>query len=716
MWRIINYLTKGVRSVRPSQCCSQDYADEGKKHHCEPLPQKSVTLPYYFSSSPWQQITTFRDIVKAVNYINSGQIHPSKVLEHETNCKICKLAKLYNGLQEKKQKWNGSDTEGNVLARYTYMPPWHWEILLTHNSDENVCEKEEEKKEKDGEEKTQDWSRSYHRQQREKFLLTQSFLQAVSWGSAAALTWSILHYWNCQRRIHLWTSKLQLKQTDFGSKYQVVSPCYNEADKRHVLWHGKNIIEQYLPNKANVFLSQHCSNYRCKSQCTDDHQCLCHSHIHIHDFQCQPYKEIPPNLHYYFNPEVNRSIFSSLWTIAANQPELKKAVHGRAKEINKPEHSLSADLKISGIHSRIQKSSGESDRQESEAQSKKNKIESCEVAKAHSLLKDEHSTQTYKVVLENSEGSSKSSQNLEVHELLQTSNIVQKQTKDSHDDQQELTRGSEIEIDCIADCKSVAKKIEGHGESVLFVPGSHIREKVEIEDCSCDVTGQSKGISISSRYQDTKTGIDKFSDSLMQILNAGSEDIKSIQDQLMGVLEGDVGLNLVDTEPGSAVIYFRAGALLGDPSSTFNLALCYHLGRGVRQDFKMARELYEAANLAGHGWATYNLAVLLSHGEGGPSDLDRAHKLLIQAGNKGVYEAQEALKQLEELDEDDRKESVLRSSQSEPTLTSLSSRKWSSSHSTSDLGFLEESNEWLSVDFSVNSDRSRNTKASFYLN
>lgn len=74
--------------------------------------------------------------------------------------------------------------------------------------------------------------------------------------------------------------------------------------------------------------------------------------------------------------------------------------------------------------------------------------------------------------------------------------------------------------------------------------------------------------------------------------------------------------------------------------------------KSTNSSIHQARELYEAATLAGHGWATYNLAVLLSQGQGGPSDLDRAHSLLIQAGSKGVHEAQEALKQLEEQDEE----------------------------------------------------------------
>lgn len=176
-----------MRSVRPSQCCSQDYADEGKKHHCEPLPQSSVTLRYYSSSAPWQQITTFRDIVKAVNYINCLQIHPSRALEHKSNCKICKLAILYNGLKEKKQKWDRNDTESKLIASFNCMPPWHWELLLDHNPNENICNKEEEKKKDGEEEKAQDWGRTCRRQQRERILLTQSVLQAMSWVSEVNL-------------------------------------------------------------------------------------------------------------------------------------------------------------------------------------------------------------------------------------------------------------------------------------------------------------------------------------------------------------------------------------------------------------------------------------------------------------------------------------------------------------------------------------------------
>lgn len=43
---------------------------------------------------------------------------------------------------------------------------------------------------------------------------------------------------------------------------------------------------------------------------------------------------------------------------------------------------------------------------------------------------------------------------------------------------------------------------------------------------------------------------------------------------------------LLDTKPEEMVVYFQAATLMGDTTSAFNLALCYHMGHGVTQDLE----------------------------------------------------------------------------------------------------------------------------------
>lgn len=80
-------------------------------------------------------------------------------------------------------------------------------------------------------------------------------------------------------------------------------------------------------------------------------------------------------------------------------------------------------------------------------------------------------------------------------------------------------------------------------------------------------------------------GVD-LSVSFIQILNAGSEDIKALQHQLRDSIENDIAHAYGSGNPGMAIVYFQAGSMMGDPTSTFNLALCHHFGRGVQQDMK----------------------------------------------------------------------------------------------------------------------------------
>ena len=76
------------------------------------------------------------------------------------------------------------------------------------------------------------------------------------------------------------------------------------------------------------------------------------------------------------------------------------------------------------------------------------------------------------------------------------------------------------------------------------------------------------------------------------------------------------------------------------PDSQFNLALLYHRGLGVEQDFLKAREYFKQAADKGHDLAQYSLATMYAFGHGGPQDYDTAVQLFQKAANRGTAQAQ----------------------------------------------------------------------------
>jgi len=68
-------------------------------------------------------------------------------------------------------------------------------------------------------------------------------------------------------------------------------------------------------------------------------------------------------------------------------------------------------------------------------------------------------------------------------------------------------------------------------------------------------------------------------------------------------------------------------------SSSFNLGVCYQLGRGVEINLDKARQFYEAAAKQGHHKAMYNLARMYLNGDGVDQDVHRATELLKSAAS-----------------------------------------------------------------------------------
>lgn len=658
--------------MRPSQCYSQECVDE--KHDSKDAQPDTYTLTYF---SPWQ----YKDTYKSVSSKDNGQTLSIRTLETGKYNWASKLPKIFNDIQEKEDKRSGCGSREEFQVSCKNCPPWHWEILLNQSS-VKPCSESERREDKRNHSEDRYGTRSW--EQREQFLLKHSILQALRWGSAVALTWSLYHDWGSQRcKNPLYKHKTQ-EQLYSSNKTQTIKSLYNEAD--HKESGNKN-----------------CSSEE-RSHSKDN---MCN--------RCTQHESHRPDVEPVYNSLVgSHSPFSFLWNIISNQNKLTNQIFTKSALKDKPPDSILNDIVIPDIHSQVQNFQGHSTSEESLTQI-------CEIVTASSVPTETQFMQYTRPIqsedlhFEDSEGCLAS----ELLEKSQASNLEQEYSQNSHVNKQNILPDNNkdkgnLDIGCT---KAIKETREQNWESISVSAKPlkcSLKNEVKLQDLIYGESELSAGAGGSSEHPHQNIGITEFNDSFMEILSAGSQDIKAIQDKLLGVLESDVGYSIVDVETESAVMSFRAGSLLGDPSAMFNLALCYHLGHGVNQDLKMARELYEAASVAGHSWATYNLAVLVSQGQGGSSDLKCTYNLLIKAGEMGVREAQEALKLLEQKRNCVRKEDPLKFSKSEPSLTSRSSGMWSS-YSTSDLEFMDESDISVSMEVLADLNASQKTSKSFYL-
>ena len=121
-----------------------------------------------------------------------------------------------------------------------------------------------------------------------------------------------------------------------------------------------------------------------------------------------------------------------------------------------------------------------------------------------------------------------------------------------------------------------------------------------------------------------------------------------------------------DQRAGLALLQRAAAG--GDPAAEFELAVVYHSGTGVKQDFVLARDWYAKAAEQGHsqaqrelavlqgqpagmswlqkaadgnnGDALFDLAVMYARGDNGPQDLRRAFDFALRAAEAGQVQAQ----------------------------------------------------------------------------
>src|SRR4051794_10850211 len=85
---------------------------------------------------------------------------------------------------------------------------------------------------------------------------------------------------------------------------------------------------------------------------------------------------------------------------------------------------------------------------------------------------------------------------------------------------------------------------------------------------------------------------------------------------------------------------------LGEASAMFNLGLLYENGRGVTQDYAMARDWYTKAADKGQASAMFYLGLLYENGRGVTQDYAMARDWYTKAADK---DDARAMSQLEEL-------------------------------------------------------------------
>lgn len=84
----------------------------------------------------------------------------------------------------------------------------------------------------------------------------------------------------------------------------------------------------------------------------------------------------------------------------------------------------------------------------------------------------------------------------------------------------------------------------------------------------------------------------------------------------------------------------KTKADLDDATAQTELGMRYVLGKGVPQDYAMARQWYEKAAVQGHAWAQSNLGSLYAEGAGAPTDYRKALEWYEKAAAQGDSNAQ----------------------------------------------------------------------------
>lgn len=132
---------------------------------------------------------------------------------------------------------------------------------------------------------------------------------------------------------------------------------------------------------------------------------------------------------------------------------------------------------------------------------------------------------------------------------------------------------------------------------------------------------------------------------LEKTFDEAAEELYRVHEKAMGEAENRRGVLCMSQHHNSeAIKHFRRASQFNYAPGAFNLAQCYELGIGTKQDFKQAAQWYKVASDQGHATAMYNLGVFYAHGWGGlEASSVEARKLFVKAAKLGQADAQAAL-------------------------------------------------------------------------
>lgn len=148
---------------------------------------------------------------------------------------------------------------------------------------------------------------------------------------------------------------------------------------------------------------------------------------------------------------------------------------------------------------------------------------------------------------------------------------------------------------------------------------------------------------------DSKTKDSKKEKSKKTVLNENERYDKFLSniDFMIGNLELEMGIQCIQCGNFEEAIYhFKISSNAKNPSGSYNLALLYEHGFGVKKDLQMAKRLYQFASDLGHAKALYNLGVFYAQGIGTKKNFYQAKSCFEKAANLGDASALKALSKL----------------------------------------------------------------------
>lgn len=156
-----------------------------------------------------------------------------------------------------------------------------------------------------------------------------------------------------------------------------------------------------------------------------------------------------------------------------------------------------------------------------------------------------------------------------------------------------------------------------------------------------NVNNDSKSETAPKNVEKVKSSVDAFEGKE----NSAIDDAIRRLAFIVGELEFQMGVeSILAGQYTEAVNHFNLSTSHNHPGGTFNLALCYEQGFGVKKSMKTAIQLYVIASELGHAKAFYNLGVFHAQGLGGVhKNVHRAKKYFEQAAELGCVDATEAL-------------------------------------------------------------------------